>query len=77
MYPKIFDPLHKVRIPLFKKNIQILMSLNSERFKPDAKPLDIYCFNSKGPVDSNFSTQNSTMLYSSFFPGSDSFILLH
>ena len=59
-----------------KKNIYIYthtdfyMSLHSERLKPDIKPLDFYCFNSKGPVDSSFSTQN-------FFPGSDRFILLN
>ena len=60
---KDFDPPHKERISIFKKknththtHTQIFMSLYSERLKPDIKPLDIYCFNSKGPVDSSFST---------------------
>src|SRR5574341_1030404 len=80
MYPKILTHHTKKQSHSSKKkniyiyniytHTEIFMSLHSERLKPDIKPLDFYCFNSKGPVDSSFSTQN-------FFPGSDRFILLH
>ena len=58
---KDFDPPHKERISILKKihthtHTDFYKSLYSERLKPDIKPLDIYCFNSKGPVDSSFST---------------------